>query len=67
MTLQNMILMTGGVWLLIVIGIGFWRLIYKWHWGNGVIFFSHSLPLLVLGLIVIMVLEIIVFRFRPRS
>jgi hypothetical protein len=67
MTLQNVILTTAGLWLLFVIGIGFWRLIYKWHWGNGVIFFSHSLPLLVLTLMLIILLEIIVFRFRDRS
>jgi hypothetical protein len=66
MALRNVILITTGLWLLVVIAIGFWRLIYKWHLGNAVIFFFHTLPLLVLGLFLIILLEIFIFRFRPK-
>jgi hypothetical protein len=41
-----------------------WRMFFAWHLGNVWIFFFHSLPLAVLGLIVTITLEILFFRPR---
>ncbi len=57
-------LITTGLWLLLVAALGYWQMFFAWHWGNAAIFFFHSLPLAVLGLIVIVSLEIIFFRPR---
>jgi hypothetical protein len=67
MTLRTLLLITIGLWLLLVTSLGYWRMFYAWHWGNGVTFFFHSLPLAALGLIVIVILEIIFFRPKHSS
>lgn len=64
MTLRTLLLITVGFWLLMVIALGYWRMYHAWHWGNDLTFFFHSLPLLVLGLVLIVILETLFFRSR---
>ncbi len=64
MSLRALVLITTGLWLLLVAALGYWQMFFAWHWGSSMIFFFHSLPLAVLGLIVIVTLEIIFFRPR---
>ena len=63
-TLRILLPITIGLWLLAVIAVGYWRLFYAWHLGNGAIFFFHSLPLLVLSLLLIVILETLFFRSK---
>ncbi len=37
---------------------------YAWHWGNAAIFFLYSLPLLVVGLVLILILETLFSRSK---
>jgi len=64
MTLRTLLLITIGLWLLLVVAFGYWRMVYAWHWGNDMLFFFHALPLFGLGLIVIVILEILLLRSR---
>jgi len=61
-TLRTLLPITIGSWLLVVIALGYWRMFYAWRLGNAAIFFLHSLPLLVLGLLLIVILETLFFR-----
>jgi len=58
------LLITIGFWLMVVVALGYWRMYYAWHLGNAVIFFLHSLPLLVLGLALILILETLFSRSK---
>jgi len=64
MNLKLLLAITVALWLLVVIAIGYWRLDYAWHWGDFLIFFFHSLPLLVLSLGVIIIVEALLFRAK---
>lgn len=64
MTLRSLLLITIALWLLFVDSVGYWRMFFAWHLGNGVIFFFHALPLAALILIVIVTLEVLFLRPR---
>ena len=52
------------VWLAVVVVVGFWRVFYAWHLGNGLIFFTQFFPRLLLILIAVLALEYFYFRNR---
>ena len=64
MTLRTLLLITIGLWLIVVVALGYWRMFYAWHLGNAAIFFLHSLPLLVLGLLLILIVEALFSRSK---
>jgi len=64
MTLRTLLLITIGLWLLLVSFLGYWRMFFAWRLGNSWTFLFHSLPLAALGLIVIVTLEVVFFRPR---
>jgi hypothetical protein len=64
MTLRTLLLITIGLWLLLVSAFGYWRMVYAWQLGNDVMFFFHALPLFAVSLIVIVVVEALVFHFK---
>jgi hypothetical protein len=61
-TLQRLLPITLAVWLLSVVALGSWRMFYAWHVGSVMTFFLRSLPLSILSLIVIVIIEILLFR-----
>jgi hypothetical protein len=64
MTPRTLLVVTIGLWLMVVIVLGYWRMFYAWQWGNAAIFFFHTLPLLTLGLVLIVILEALFFRAK---
>ena len=64
MTLRTLLLITVGLWLLIVLVVGYWQMVYAWRFGNGLMFFFHWLPLFALSLFVIVIVEVLLFRFK---
>jgi hypothetical protein len=64
MNLRTLLLITIGLWLIIVAVFGYWRMVYAWQLGNGVKFFFHSLPLFAVSLFVVVVVEILAFRLK---
>jgi len=53
------ILTTILLWVMAIVGLGYWRLFYAWHLGSGsvLVFFSQDVPRLTLILIVIVLIE----------
>ena len=55
---------TVGMWLVVAVALGYWRMFYAWRWGAAIVFFFQYMPLLVL------ILAVILFRVsvpQPQS
>jgi hypothetical protein len=65
MKLQSrLLLITIAVWLLLVLALGYWRMVYAWKWGSFAVFFTQYVPLLGLSLIILLVVEMLYVRWR---
>ena len=51
------LLVTIGLWVVLVTGLGYWRAYYAWHWGSFYIFLFRDAPILALALALILVFE----------
>ena len=53
---------TVGMWLVVAVALGYWRMFYAWRWGAAFIFFLQYMPVLVLSLAVILLSEFLYLR-----
>ena len=58
---------TVGMWLVVAVALGYWRMFYAWRWGAAIVFFFQYMPLLVLILAVILLSEFLYLRRDPRK
>jgi hypothetical protein len=57
-------LVTIGLWVVLVTGVGYWRAYYAWHWGSFYIFLFRDLPILALALVLILFFEHWYLRYK---
>lgn len=50
-------LVTIGLWIVLVTGVGYWRAYYPCHWGSVYIFLFRDVPVLALVLALILFFE----------
>ena len=50
-------LATIGLWVILVAGVGYWRVSYAWHWGSVFFFLFRDMPILALALGLILFFE----------
>ena len=67
MKLRNYLLTTLGLWILIVVAFGYWRMFYAWRWGSVWVFMFQYVPALTLSLAIVVLLELLYFRRKTRS
>jgi len=58
---------TVGMWLVVAVALGYWRMFYAWRWGAAIVFFFQYMPLLVLILAVILLSEFLYLSRNPRK
>jgi ABC-type amino acid transport system permease subunit len=63
----NTFLATIGLWIAVVVALGYWRMFYAWRWGAAYVFFFRYLPVLVLILVLVLVLEAFYFGRKLRN
>jgi hypothetical protein len=56
---------TVGMWLIVAVALGYWRMFYAWRWGGAFIFFFQYIPVLVLILVIILLSEFLYLRRNP--
>jgi hypothetical protein len=60
--LRRTLLITVALWTVAVIVFGYWQMVYAWHLGSVLIFFSQYLPRFILLLIALVLLECFCLR-----
>ena len=60
----RLFLVTIGLWLAVVVTLGYWRMFYAWHLGAFYSFFFHYMPILVLVLLIVVISEFFYFDRR---
>jgi ABC-type amino acid transport system permease subunit len=63
----NTLLATIGLWVAVVVALGYWRMSYAWQWGATYVFFFRYLPILVLILVLVLVSEMFYFGRKLRN
>ena len=53
----RLFLVTIGLWVAVVIALGYWRMFYAWRLGAFYSFFVHYMPLLLLFLFIVVISE----------
>jgi hypothetical protein len=60
--LRRTLLITVALWIVAVTAFGYWQMVYAWHLGSVMIFFSQHLPRFFLLLIAVVLLECFFLR-----
>lgn len=58
------VLVTIGLWVVLVTGVGYFRAYYAWHLGSFYIFLFRDVPVLALGLALILFFEYWYLRYK---
>jgi len=62
-------LVTIGLWVVVTIGLGYWRAYYAWHWGSFYIFLFRDVPILAVALALSLFFEhwLFCYKYPNRS
>jgi hypothetical protein len=58
------VLVTIGLWVVLLTGVGYWRAYYAWHLGSFYIFLFRDVPFLALALALILFFEYWYLRYK---
>jgi hypothetical protein len=63
----TVLLATVGLWVVVVLAVGYWRMFYAWRLGAAFLFFFQYIPVLSLILAVVLSSELLYFHRVHRN